>query len=74
MPALTAGTLCPCRSEYLLKDLEYAATLASILGDPSYEYPKEDLDWCWQQLLLCQFHDTLPGASYALGLVACTRP
>jgi hypothetical protein len=51
-------------SEYLLKDLEYAATLASILGDASYRYPKKDLDWCWEQLLLCQFHDTLPGSSH----------
>lgn len=59
-----------CYSEYLLKDLEYAATLASILGDPKFVYPKEDIDWCWQHLLLCQFHDTLPGQSHILGCLS----
>ena len=53
-------------SELLLKDVEYLATLASIHGDTSYEYPKDKLDWCWEHLLLCQQHDVLPGSAIRL--------
>lgn len=49
-------------SEVLLRDLELLATAAS-LKDPAYEYPKEQLDNMWEGVLLCQFHDCLPGTS-----------
>lgn len=51
------------RAEILLHDLEYLATLATIKGDKSYKYPRKELDIMWQGVLLCQFHDCLPGSS-----------
>ncbi|KAK8089468.1 alpha-mannosidase [Apiospora hydei] len=50
------------RSEVLMKDLELLATIAS-LQDKSYQYPKKDFDKMWEAILLCQFHDCLPGSS-----------
>jgi alpha-mannosidase len=50
------------KSEVLLREAEYTATMASIL-DSSYVYPKEALQSAWEDLLLCQFHDVLPGSS-----------
>ncbi|KAK8095352.1 alpha-mannosidase [Apiospora kogelbergensis] len=50
------------RSEVLMKDLELLATIAS-LKDKSYQYPKKDFDKMWEAILLCQFHDCLPGSS-----------
>ena len=50
------------KSESLLRDLEYLATLAS-LKDKSYKYPKKEFDFMWEAVLLCQFHDCLPGSS-----------
>lgn len=50
------------RSEFLLRDLELLATMAS-LEDPAYVYPKQQLDDMWEGVLLCQFHDCLPGSS-----------
>lgn len=29
----------------------------------SYKYPKKDIDDMWENVLLCQFHDCLPGSS-----------
>ncbi|KAI0482812.1 glycosyl hydrolases family 38 N-terminal domain-containing protein [Xylariaceae sp. FL0804] len=49
------------RSEILLRDLELLATIAS-LKDSSYKYPKERFDFMWEAVLLCQFHDCLPGS------------
>ncbi|KAI0022183.1 glycosyl hydrolases family 38 N-terminal domain-containing protein [Xylariomycetidae sp. FL0641] len=49
------------RSETMLRDLELLATIASLKFD-SYEYPKERLDFMWEAVLLCQFHDCLPGS------------
>jgi len=49
-------------SEVMLKDLEYLATLASIHAK-DYKYPKKELDEMWENVLLCQFHDVLPGSS-----------
>jgi alpha-mannosidase len=49
-------------SEILLHDVEYLATLASI-KDSKYKYPKEEIDEMWENVLLCQFHDCLPGSS-----------
>jgi alpha-mannosidase len=50
------------RSEFLLRDLELLTTMAS-LKDPAYIYPKQQLDDMWEGVLLCQFHDCLPGSS-----------
>jgi alpha-mannosidase len=49
------------KSEILLHDIEQLATLASIKS--GYKYPKEDIDDMWEAVLLCQFHDCLPGSS-----------
>ncbi|WP_431836638.1 alpha-mannosidase [Cellulomonas sp. Y8] len=49
------------RSEGLLRTAEYlsaAATLAT--GEP---YPADELERAWQDVLLLQFHDILPGTS-----------
>ncbi|KKY26012.1 putative alpha-mannosidase [Diplodia seriata] len=56
------------KSEILLHDIEYLATLASIKdlvlgGESTYKYPKEAIDDMWESTLLCQFHDCLPGSS-----------
>lgn len=50
------------RQEIMLRDIEYLATLAS-LKSKSYKYPKKDIDDMWENVLLCQFHDCLPGSS-----------
>ncbi|KAL8951959.1 MAG: hypothetical protein Q9222_002082, partial [Ikaeria aurantiellina] len=48
-------------SEIMLHDIEYLATMAT-LKDGSYKYPKKRLDDIWEDVLLCQFHDCLPGS------------
>ncbi|CAK4031859.1 glycoside hydrolase family 38 [Lecanosticta acicola] len=50
-------------SEILLHDIEYLATLATIKGDAGYKYPKKEIDLMWENVLLCQFHDCLPGSA-----------
>ncbi|WP_306214802.1 alpha-mannosidase [Actinoplanes sp. RD1] len=51
------------RSEHLLIEAElWAATAAVRAG---VDYPYEELDSLWQQVLLHQFHDILPGTSIA---------
>ncbi|KAI8678460.1 Alpha-mannosidase [Fusarium keratoplasticum] len=50
------------KAEVLLRDLEQLATIAS-LKNKSYKYPTKDLDDMWESVLLCQFHDCLPGSS-----------
>ena len=50
------------KTEIMLHDIEYLATLATI-KDSSYKYPKKDLDDIWENTLLCQFHDCLPGSA-----------
>ena len=50
------------KSENMMHDLEFLATMASI-KDSSYRYPKEEMDNVWENILLCQFHDCLPGSS-----------
>lgn len=49
------------KCEVLLHDIEYLATVASIYTD--YKYPKKEIDEMWQLVLLCQFHDVLPGSA-----------
>jgi alpha-mannosidase len=51
------------RSEHLLVEAElWAATAAARTDHP---YPYDELDALWQQVLLQQFHDILPGTSIA---------
>ena len=50
------------KQEVMLHDVEYLATLAS-LRSKSYKYPKKAIDEMWENVLLCQFHDCLPGSS-----------
>ncbi|KAI9155112.1 glycosyl hydrolase family 38 domain-containing [Paramyrothecium foliicola] len=50
------------KSEILLHDLELLATIASI-QDKEYKYPKKELDEMWHGVMLCQFHDCLPGTA-----------
>ncbi|PWN91943.1 putative AMS1-alpha-mannosidase [Acaromyces ingoldii] len=52
--------------EIAMSQLEWTATLASIVEAKSYSYPKEDIDSLWESILLCQFHDVLPGSSIRL--------
>ena len=49
------------KTEIMMHDVEYLATLASM-KDESYRYPKKDIDDMWENILLCQFHDCLPGS------------
>ncbi|KAF8991681.1 glycoside hydrolase family 38 protein [Cyathus striatus] len=53
-------------SEILLRDVEHITTLASLyrLQKQDYVYPKEEIDECWEKVLLNQF---LPGS--AIGMV-----
>ena len=53
------------KTEILLHDVEYLATLASI-RDSTFKYPKQDIDDMWESVLLCQFHDCLPGSSIGM--------
>ncbi|GMK54493.1 hypothetical protein CspeluHIS016_0110790 [Cutaneotrichosporon spelunceum] len=48
--------------EIMLREAEWATTMAS-LSSPKYKYPKDKIDSAWEDLLLCQFHDVLPGSS-----------
>ncbi|MBE1877443.1 alpha-mannosidase [Myceligenerans pegani] len=51
------------RSERLLLEAETWATTAALRTGA--EYPYDELDELWQQTLLLQFHDILPGTSIA---------
>lgn len=48
------------RNEVRLHNAEWLAVLAGPYG---YELDKAALDAAWEDLLLCQFHDILPGSS-----------
>jgi alpha-mannosidase len=50
------------RAEALLREVELLATVAST-AKGGYAYPKKELDSMWEAVLLCQFHDCLPGSS-----------
>lgn len=50
------------KSEFLLHDAEWLATLAMTL-DAGYVYPKDTLNKAWQLVCLNQFHDIIPGSS-----------
>ncbi|EHA50373.1 alpha-mannosidase [Pyricularia oryzae 70-15] len=51
------------QAEFLLRDIELLATLASIESPESYKYPTKELREMWEGVLLCQFHDCLPGTA-----------
>ena len=50
------------KAEFLLNELEFLATIASV-HENSWTYPKRALDNLWQTVLLCHFHDVLPGSA-----------
>lgn len=50
------------RCETALRDLELWCACAANKG---MEYPKEEIERLWKELLLHQFHDILPGSSIA---------
>ncbi|EPS37294.1 hypothetical protein H072_9057 [Dactylellina haptotyla CBS 200.50] len=50
------------KGEFLLHDIEYLATHAS-LANSDYKYPKKDIDDLWENMCLSHFHDCLPGSS-----------
>ncbi len=50
------------KSEFLLHDAEFVATLASLI-DPSYQYPSDTFRTAWRLICLNQFHDIIPGSS-----------
>lgn len=49
------------KSEFLLHDAEFLATLASLMAD--FNYPQETVNEAWELICLNQFHDILPGSS-----------
>lgn len=51
------------RSEHLLHEAEFLASLAAIRTGA--EYPHDALEELWEDALLNQFHDILPGSSIA---------
>ncbi|OHE90901.1 glycosyl hydrolase family 38 domain-containing protein [Colletotrichum orchidophilum] len=53
------------KAEILLRDVELLATIASV-EEKSYRYPKRELDEMWEGVLLCQFHDCLPGTAIGM--------
>ncbi|NDJ61148.1 MAG: alpha-mannosidase [Chloroflexi bacterium] len=50
------------RSEFLLHDAEFVATVASLL-DSAYAYPYDTFRKAWELVCLNQFHDIIPGSS-----------
>lgn len=48
------------RCEYALRETEYLGTIAKFYG---FDYPLDKIDALWKKILLCQFHDILPGSS-----------
>ncbi|KAK5939733.1 Glycoside hydrolase, 38 vacuolar alpha mannosidase [Knufia obscura] len=50
------------KQEIMMHDIEYLATLAT-LSNNKYKYPKKEIDEIWENILLCQFHDCLPGSA-----------
>lgn len=50
------------KSEILLTELEQLASYASLIL-PDYKYPYKEINAMWEDVLLCQFHDVLPGSA-----------
>jgi alpha-mannosidase len=51
------------KSELALREAEMWGTVAAAMG--RFKYPAAAMDEAWKTLLLCQFHDILPGSSIA---------
>ncbi len=49
------------KSEFLLHDTEFIATLASLITN--YQYPITEFTNAWRTVCLNQFHDIIPGSS-----------
>ncbi|MGM9647724.1 MAG: alpha-mannosidase [Eubacteriales bacterium] len=49
------------KSEFLFENTELASLMSKILTGT--EYPKTMLHEGWEKILLCQFHDVIPGSS-----------
>ncbi len=49
------------RSEFALREAELWGSLARVLR--KYDFPSKTITTAWRNLLLCQFHDVLPGSS-----------
>lgn len=49
-------------SEVKIHDVEWLATKTSILFPDEYQYPIDKINSIWENILLCQFHDVLPGS------------
>ena len=49
------------KSEFLLHDAEFVATLAALVTN--YDYPHDVFGEAWELICLNQFHDILPGSS-----------
>lgn len=49
-------------SEIKVHDLEWIATKISLLFPEQYTYPAKEINDLWENILLCQFHDVLPGS------------
>ncbi len=49
------------KSEFLFENTELASVMSKILTGA--EYPKAMLHDGWEKILLCQFHDVIPGSS-----------
>lgn len=47
--------------EQALREWEFAAVLGMLYGEK--EYPEEELNEIWKEVLLYQFHDIIPGSS-----------
>lgn len=50
------------KSEFLLHDAEFLATLATTL-DNTFQYPAQAFHEAWELVCLNQFHDIIPGSS-----------
>ena len=58
------------KAEFLIRTVKYLSTLATVAADalPEYKgkkkfkYPKKEIDFMWEGVLLCQFHDCLGSA------------
>lgn len=60
------------KSEFLLHDAEFLASLASVL-EPGFCYPHDELDRAWELVCLNQFHDIIPGSSIGAVYVESQR-
>ncbi|ORX47281.1 hypothetical protein BCR36DRAFT_584796 [Piromyces finnis] len=51
-------------TEYLLHDVEFFNSLSLLLKNT--DYPKDEIEELWKDVLLNQFHDVLPGSSIGM--------